>query len=183
MTEVSALRDGDGNLGGGVAGVGEVDGDQPVAGLGAAMGKTLSMVRSGSPCRHRPNRRRTRRDRGGRRPARAVFRRPVAGESRPDRSCPRDPPSRTLAVCGVGGGIVGAQSGGEGGVAGEIAQHPEDIGGLGAVVDGRDGLGERLAGAYAGAGGLGQCQRGAAGFERFERLLAAAAVFRARGCP
>ena len=35
MTEVSALRDGDGNFGGGVAGVGEIDGDEPAVGLGA----------------------------------------------------------------------------------------------------------------------------------------------------
>ena len=31
------------------------------------------------------------------------------------------------------------QGGGEGGVAGEVAEHPENVGGLGAVVDGRDG--------------------------------------------
>ncbi len=48
---------------------------------------------------------------------------------------------------------VGAESGGERGIADEIAEHPENVGGLGAVVDGRDGLGERLAGAFAGAGG------------------------------
>ena len=81
------------------------------------------------------------------------------------------------------GGRVGAQSGGESGVAGEIAQHPEDVSGLGAVIDGRDGLGERLAGAFAGAGGLGERERGAAGLERFERFLAAACCFSSQRVP
>src|SRR5580692_1401595 len=73
----------------------------------------------------------------------------------------------------VDGGIIGTKSGRERGVTGEVAKHPEDVGGLGAVVDGRDGLGERLAGAFAGAGRLSKRECGAAGFERFEGLLAA----------
>ena len=61
--------------------------------------------------------------------------------------------------------IVGAQGGREGLLAGQIAEHPQNIGGLGAVVDGRDGLRQGLTGAFAGAGGLGQGQSCAAGLE------------------
>ena len=68
-----------------------------------------------------------------------------------------------------------AQSGGESGIADEIAKH-QNVGCLGAVVDGRDCLGERLAGNFAGAGGLGKCERGAVRSEP-RRLLAAALFF------
>ena len=58
-------------------------------------------------------------------------------------------------------------------VADQVAQHPQNVGGLGAVVDGGDGAGERLSSAVARAGGLGKRQRVAAGFERRECLVAA----------
>ena len=59
-------------------------------------------------------------------------------------------------------------------VAGQVAQHPQHIGGLGAVIDGRDGGGERLAGALAGTFRLGQGEGGARGFKRAQGLIAAA---------
>ena len=91
------------------------------------------------------------------------------------------PGARAEAASGVFSGRVGAQSGGERGVAGEVAEHPEDVGSLGAVVDRRNGLGERLAGAFAGAGRLGEREGGAARFERFESFLAAGLLFDPEG--
>ena len=79
----------------------------------------------------------------------------------------------TGLVCGS----VGAKGGGERGVAGQVAQHPQNIGGLGAVIDGRNGGGERLAGALAGTLGLGQCQGCARGLERSQSLIAAMLFF------
>src|ERR1039458_5020967 len=80
---------------------------------------------------------------------------------------------RAEAASGIIRGRVVAERSGERGVAGKVAEHPENVGRLGAVIDGRDGLGERLAGTFAGTGGLGKRESRAAGFERFERLLAA----------
>jgi len=67
----------------------------------------------------------------------------------------------------------GAQGGEEGGVAGEVAEHPQNIGCLVRLVDGRGGCGERLAGTLAGAGWLCEGEGGAGGFENAQGGVAA----------
>ena len=61
-------------------------------------------------------------------------------------------------------------------VAGEIAEHPEDVGGLGAVVDGGDGSGKGLAGARAGAGWFDKGQMPSDQFSSISRARIAAMV-------
>ena len=68
-----------------------------------------------------------------------------------------------------GSATAGTERGGERFVAGEIAEHPEDIGGLGAVVDGRDGSGKGWPALSPGLAGLDQGEGGAAGFQSISR--------------
>ncbi len=177
VTEVSNDAEGDGNFGGGVTV--ELVRLMATSQLPhrAGAGKMLSIAISGRPLSastqsaKNHERSRSRASHGSRSFSKAL---------EPWRTALRNEvPS--LGHCGSGISSrrhVGAtRGGGKRGVADEIAEHPENIGCLGAVVSGGDGLGERLAGAFAGAWRLDQCQRGAARFERLESLLTATLFF------
>ena len=71
-----------------------------------------------------------------------------------------------------GGGIGRTKSGAERIVADQVAEHPQNVRGLGAVVDGRGGASEGLTCTFAGAGGFNERQRLAAGLKRAESLIA-----------
>ncbi len=148
--------DGDGHFGGGVTRVGHVDGDQIGAagrsgGKDAVDGEVGQSLVGVDPVGEEP---------GG----------VVVGGVLLQEFGQRAGLSR-------GCGIAGAERGGEGVVAGDVAEHPEDVGGLGAVVDGGDGLRERDAGAVAGAGGLDEGEGGAVGLKQAESLIAALLFF------
>jgi hypothetical protein len=131
----------------------------------AGTGKTLAMVRSGRPLS------------ASTQSAKNQERSVLAGAGLLESFSKGWAGVAAVALADVGGGIVGAEGGGEGGVAGDFAQHPEDVSGFGAVVDGGDGLGEGLAEALAGAFGLGEGEGGAGGFKGAEGLVAAALLF------
>ena len=92
---------------------------------------------------------------------------------------------RSFASCFllVAARVRRAKSGAERIVADQVAQHPEDVGGLGAVVDGRGGAGEGLTCTFAGAGRLCKCQRLAARFKCAKSLIAMVLVVIPETCP
>jgi hypothetical protein len=153
--------DGDGDFCGGESVVGDVDGDEPVAGLlwcgeDAGDGEVGQSLVGVDPVGEEPGE--------------------VAAGSGLLQEFLKGAGAGIAAVAEaeVGGGIIGAEGGGECGVASDGAEHPEDIGGFGSVVDGGDGLGEWLAHALAGTLWLGEGESGTGGFKGFESLVATA---------